>query len=109
MKYKEMARYMTEEEIGIVLKIIYPYANIVRFERMTDQNFIRVSFILFSETGCSQVDFLPDDIYVYPFQNPPLLDGEPIKNVNILFQYEQFMVARGYGEIWLNNPYIAIT
>lgn len=109
MKYKEMARYMTEEEIGIVLKIVYPYANIVRFERMTDQNFIKVFFTLFSEISYLQADFLSDDIYVYSFQNLPMLDGEPLENVNILFQYKQFMVARGYSEIWLNNPYISIT
>ncbi|MBA4700286.1 MAG: hypothetical protein H2212_12710 [Ruminococcus sp.] len=102
----EMARYMNEKEIEFVLKMVYPYANLVHFGRMLDQNFIRVSFTLFSEMGQLQVDFLPDDIYVYSFRDSDLLDGELLENVNILFEYRQFMIARGYSEIWLNNPYV---
>lgn len=104
MKFKEMSKEMTREEIDIILKIVYPYAHLVKFNRVIKQNFIKVSFTLSAEEKLYQADFLPDDIYVYDLKNDSP-DGEPVKNGSILFHYQQFMVARGYSELWLNNPY----
>lgn len=105
MKFKEMSKEMTREEIEIVLRIVYPYADLADFDRIIKQNFINVSFQLSNKNELYHVDFLPDDIYVYDTKDNNPSDGEPIKSGNVLYYYQQFMIAKGYSELWLNNPY----
>lgn len=106
MDFKEMSEHMTERELYIVLKIIYPYAKPVHFIRVHGLNFITVYFHDSTKIELFQVDFLPDDIYIYDAQEDEILDGKPLKNGTILHKYRQFMIAKGYSEIWLDNPYV---
>lgn len=106
MDFKEMATHMTEQEIKIILKIVYPYANLVRFTREKVANFITVYFEDSATSKLQQVDFLPDDIYIYDCEDSAPLDGEPLGNCETLYKYKQFMVAYGYSEVWLSNPFV---
>ena len=58
------------------------------------------------EPGCTirRIDFLPDDIYF--LTNDTIQKEIYIGECNKLYQYRQFMIAKGYSEFWLNNPYI---
>lgn len=105
MKFREMCKEMTQKEIEFVLRIVYPYSHLADFNRILKQNFIKVSFELSDKYNLYHVDFLPDDIYVYDRKDNDSSDGEPIKSGDILYDYQQFMIAKGYSEIWLNNPY----
>ena len=105
MDFKEMATHMTEQEINLVLKIVYPYANLVRFRREKAANFITVYFQDSFSSKLRQVDLLPDDIYIYDCEDSTSLDGEPLDEGEILYKYKQFMIAKGYSEIWVSNPY----
>lgn len=106
MDFKDMATNMTEQEINLVLKIAYPYANLVRYNRVKGSNFITVYFHDSFTSNLQQVDFLPDDIYVYDCDDLASLDGEPMSDGEILYKYKQFMTAKGYSEVWLSNPYV---
>lgn len=101
-----MATHMTEQEIKLVLKMVYPYACLVRINREKVANFISVYFHDSSTSKLQQVDFLPDDIYIYDCEDSATLDGEPMVQGEILYKYKQFMIAKGYSEIWVSNPYV---
>ena len=53
-----------------------------------------------------QINFLPDDIYLVP--DDDLLDEIRMEEGEVLYKYRQFMIAKGYSEMWLNNPYIEL-
>lgn len=106
MEFKEMSIHMTEEEINFVLKIVYPHANLAKYNKVKVSNYITVYFYDYFTSELRQVDFLPDDIYTYDCKDSEALDGEPMSMGETLYQYKQFMIARGYSEIWLNNPYV---
>ena len=106
MKYREMAKEMTEDEILMVLRIVHTHARLIRYERHVDSNFITVYYSLPGDEGRPErrADFLTDDIYIVGEceKEPP--DGTPISNGDILYRYQQFMVADGYSGMWLDNP-----
>lgn len=96
---------MKKQEILLILRIVFPYSKMLKYECFQDANYIRVYYRLSGDTETAEhrIDFLPDDIYV--LEDDDMLDGEPIRNGDVLHQYRQYMVSRGYSEIWLNNPY----
>lgn len=104
MIFKDMSEEMAVKEILQIFRIVFPYGKLIRYKR--DTGYITVYYSLPSDgEGIKRrVDFLPDDIYlVEPDSRLP--DGEPIRNGDILHRYIQYMVAKGYSEYWLDNPY----
>lgn len=97
-----MTDEMLKEEIETILGIAVPDAQLCRYERNCTHNFISVWYWI--GEVMHQIDFLPDDIYI--ISDGDKLDGKPISDGNKLLSYRKFMVARGYSELWLNNPYI---
>lgn len=105
MRFRDMSEEMAEEEILLIFRIVYPYGKLIKYKRKT--GYITVYYLLPSDNkGIKRrVDFLPDDIYIVE-PNSRLPDGEPIRNGDILYKYSQYMIAKGYSEYWLDNPYI---
>lgn len=95
---------MTVNEICQVLSIIKPYCTLVHYTSHTD--FIHVVYAeQWNDTPLlQQIDLLPDDIYV--ITDSTAIDGEPLENGDILYKYRQYMVANGYSELWLDNPWV---
>lgn len=103
MKFREMSEEITEEEILTLFLIIEPEGYFRRYERKRD--YIRVYYHMPNDdTVEHRLDLLPDDVY--------LIDDEidsieiPFENGDRMYQYHQFMVARGYSYLWKNNPYL---
>ena len=103
MKFKNMAEYMGREDIETVLGFFYPYGSIIKMERIMDRNFIEVYFSNNYSKEPLKVDFLSDDVYIY--ENSTMPDGEPCQDEEKMHKYKQYMVAKGYSDVWLNNPY----
>lgn len=104
MEYQKMTEKMSQIEVDILLRIFDPYAKLVRFECESEANYIIAYYTSINDKfRIHRVDFLPDDIYVV--EDDSENDGEPIKNGDILYRYRQYMVAKGYSEIWLDNAW----
>lgn len=106
MKFKNMSTQMMGEEIIQILGIVHPHAKLLQYKR--EAGYITVYYSLPSDDGGEQrrIDFLPDDIYIVGESPKEPPDGTPIKNGDILYRYSQYMIAKGYSEYWLDNPYI---
>lgn len=93
MKYRNMARYMSEKEIKEALQIIYP-DTLYKGYRRTDNEII----VFFSVNGknkeCTLLSDLVEDL-------PKGMELSP----NEQFEYRKYMVAKGYSELWINNQY----
>ncbi len=37
-----------------------------------------------------------------------LSDEIRMEEGEVLYKYRQFMIAKGYSEMWLNNPYVEL-
>ncbi len=103
MRFRLMSKDMTEEEIRTVFQIVLPFGKMLVYERNTVTNYISVQYTQPKDSPViHELNLLPDDVY-YECERVGkerlLEDGEK------LHQYRQFMIARGYSEIWLNNPY----
>lgn len=104
MNFREMADEMRENEVNTVLKIIYPDARMLNFTRHRDTNYISVIYSFPQESNKElKLKLLPDDVYI--IGDGQDLDAEPVGTGSVLYQYEQFMIARGYSEYWKNNYY----
>lgn len=99
-----MSEEMTAEEILLILRIVFPYGKLKRYE--CEIGYITVYYALPSDSEGMErrIDFLPDNIYLVE-PDSRLSDGAPIENGDILHRYIQYMVAKGYSEYWLDNPY----
>lgn len=104
MNFRLMSKDMTEEEIRIVFQIVLPFGKMLDYERHPQTNYVSVRYVIPEENPKEhEMNLLPDDVYL----NCESLGGEKIlEEGTVLHQYRQFNVARGYSEIWLNNPYI---
>lgn len=105
--YKPMYLSITREEIQHLLNIIYPdiCVELERYVRC-DGEFIEVYFKVKKNNKIKKMDFLPDEIYVY--EEDEQFKGQPFKDRDIVFKYQQFMLAKGYSEFWKTNPYLVI-
>lgn len=103
-----MSEEMTEKEVLLILRIVFPNGKIKRYKR--EPGYITVYYSLPGDGGERErrVDFLPDDIYIVGESSNEPPDGVPISNGNILHRYCQYMIAKGYSEYWLDNPYVLI-
>lgn len=103
MKFKKMSEDMTEEEIRTVFQIVLPFGKMLNYERQTDTNYISVWYTLPEDSlKVHELNLLPDDVY---YECEKVGKERILENGDRLHQYRQFTVARGYSEIWLNNPY----
>lgn len=104
MKFKKMSEDMTEEEIRIVFQIVLPFGKMLDYERHPRTNYISVRYVMPEEEPVEhEMNLLPDDVY---FECERVGKERLLENGDQLHQYRQFMVARGFSEIWLSNPYI---
>ncbi len=108
MEFKIMADAMSDKEIALVLHLVEPFSRVEKIVRNYESNSIRVHYSLFKESNkrIHRINFLPDDIYLLPDDDLPtetlMEEGET------LHKYRQFMLANGYSEMWLNNPYVRL-
>ena len=103
MKFKLMSEDMTEEEIKTAFQIVLPFGKMLDYEKHPKTNYISIHYVMPGEKPVvHEMELLPDDVY---FQCKKTGEERLLKNGEKLYQYRQFMVARGYSEIWLSNPY----
>lgn len=108
MKFRAMSLEMKESEIELILHPIYPYGTAHQIIRNKKVNSIKVLYSTLEEPGnvLHEIIFLPDDIYIVDDHNT--LNEELFDDLEKLHQYRKFMLAKGYSEMWLNNPYVEI-
>lgn len=104
MEFKMMAETMSNREVELILHLIYPYSKVVEIIRDYSSNAIDVKYE--NDGVVHKISFLPDDVYLLSDDEPP--KETIMKECEQLYQYRQFMIARGYSEIWLNNPYVKL-
>lgn len=103
MLFKKLSEDMSEEEIRTVFQIVLPFGKMLNYERQTDTNYISVWYTLPEDSlKVHELNLLPDDVY---YECEMVGKERILENGDRLYQYRQFTVARGYSEIWLNNPY----
>ena len=90
---------LTRGEIAHLLQIICPYAELLYLEKKSEPNYIKVYYRMpFDRTNKERcVEFLPDEV---------ILEDEKEASPEQMYDYEQFMIARGFSEYWRGNPYI---
>ncbi len=103
MKFREMSEEITSDEILIAFLIIEPEGRLKRYERNRD--YIRVFYNMPNDNNSIEhrLDLLPDDVYYIDDEKDYI--ETPLENGDKMFQYHQFMVAKGYSYLWKNNPY----
>ncbi len=108
MEFRAMASAMSDKEVAVILHLVYPFSRVEKIIRNYDSNSINVQYSLLKEEYKSlhEISFLPDDIYL--LADDGSLDETRMEESSTLYQYHQFMIAKGYSEMWLNNPYVEI-
>lgn len=108
MQFKVMAETMSDTEVAFIFHLVYPCGKLGKIGCDRSGNAINVCYSLSDEPDnvVHQIDFLPDDIYLLSDDGLP--EEIPMEECEILYQSRQFMVAKGYSELWLNNPYVEI-
>ena len=108
MEFKAMAEAMSDKEAALVLHLAEPFSRVGKIIRNYESNSINVHYSMLREQNKvqHQINFLPDDIYLVP--DDDLLDEIRMEEGEVLYKYRQFMIAKGYSEMWLNNPYIEL-
>lgn len=104
MRFRDIATEMTEQEILTALYIVLPDSKFKHYKRKAD--FIRVWYSLPNDLYKTEhkLDLLPDNIYFVDDNNE--FNETPVCNGDVLYQYCQLTVARGYSTLWKGNPYI---
>lgn len=101
MRYRDLAKEMTYEEVQVAFRILEPEGILLGWHR--DEGFVRIQYRRpYSETVC-RMDLLPDTVYTgtgHESQDEPWPEGDAI------YRYHQFMVAKGYSELWKDNPFM---
>ena len=91
MRYRDLAKEMTYEEVQVAFRILEPEGILLGWHR--DEGFVRIQYRRpYSETVC-RMDLLPDTVYTgtgHESQDEPWPEGDAI------YRYHQFMVAKGY-------------
>lgn len=104
MIFRLMSEDMTEDEIRTAFQIVLPFGKMLDYERHPQTNYISVHYVMPEEKPVvHEMELLPDDVY---FQCKKTGKERLLEDGEKLYQYRQFMVARGYSELWLSNPYI---
>ena len=94
MKYRNFSEEMQEKDLKEVLEIIYPDTIFCGYKRMERE--IKIFFKLHGKIRSCVL--LADQVVDMP--NRMELDN------NLQYEYQKYMVARGYSELWINNHYV---
>lgn len=98
--FREMAKYMTDEEVKRCIAILIEDAIVQSIKRNEIQNIIKVTFRLVGDAR--QADYhltlMPDSIQDVSNGISLRVDGE--------YLYIQYLIAKGYSEYWKGNMFI---
>lgn len=98
--FREMAKYMTGEEVKRCIAILIEDAIVQSIKRNEIQNIIKVTFRMVGDAR--QADYhltlLPDSIQDVSNGISLRIDGE--------YLYIQYLIAKGYSEYWKGNMFI---
>ncbi len=108
MEFKAMAEAMSDKEVALILRLVEPFSRVEKIIRNYESNSLNVHYSLLHDKHekVHQINFLPDDVYLIP--DDASLDEERMEEGEVLYKYRQFMIAKGYSEMWLNNPYVEL-
>lgn len=108
MEFKAMADIMSDKEVALILRLVEPFSRVEKIIRNYESNSINVHYSILREQNKMQhqINFLPDDIYLVP--DDDLSEEIRMEEGEVLYKYRQFMIAKGYSETWLNNPYVEL-
>jgi len=94
IKFKNMAKEMTDDEIKVAMFILVGECVVIKFVRYEESNYIDVFFEI---KGLSNmITLMADSI-------EGVCDEIEIKD---LWMYSKFMIAKGYSELLENNPFL---
>lgn len=103
MRFKDLSKEITYEEVQVAFHILEPEGHLLGWHR--GEGFVRIRYRLpYSET-VRRMDLLPDSAYTgtgHESQDEPWPEGDT------MYRYHQFMVAKGYSELWKDNPFAEI-
>lgn len=103
MNFRLMSKDMTEEEIRTAFQIVLPFGKMLDYERHPQTNYVSVRYVIPVENPKEhELNLLPDDVY---YECERIGKERLLEDGEKLYQYRQFMVARGFSELWLSNPY----
>lgn len=103
MKFRLMSKDMTKEEIRTAFQIVLPFGKMLDYERHPRTNYVSVRYVIPEENPKEhEMNLLPDDVY---FECENVGKERLLESGERLHRYRQFNIARGYSEVWLNNPY----
>lgn len=94
MKYRNFSEEMQEKDLKEVLEIIYPDTIFCGYKRMERE--IKIFFKLHGKIRSCVL--LADQVV-------DMLNRMELDN-NLQYEYQKYMVARGYSELWINNHYV---
>ena len=92
MQFKNLAEEMTEKDLKEVLEIIYPDTIFSGYKRMERE--IKIFFKLHGKIRSCVL--MADQVVDMP-------SGMRLDNKQ--YEFQKYMVAHGYSELWLNNKY----
>lgn len=101
MKFRDISKEMTEQEIITALYMICPDSLYKHYKR--EKGYISVWYSLpnDTETDKHHLELLPDNVYIFDNETEQeLTDGDAF------FRYHQLTVAKGYSYLWKGNPFI---
>ena len=99
MKYKNMAKEMTDEEVQIALWTFVVDAIVTKIERNIEQNEIYVTFYL--DAAKDEKEYT---VTFWPHKPGDIPDD--LETTQLYEDYEKFMVAKGYHTLWLGNVFV---
>lgn len=98
--FKEMAKFMPDEEVKRCMAILVEDSMIQNIERDQIQNTIKVTFQIVGDARQLEysLTLLPDSIQDISEGVSLRIDGE--------YLYIQYLIAKGYSEYWKGNMFI---
>lgn len=100
MRFKNLSKEITYEEVQVAFHILEPEGHLLGWHR--DEGFVRIQYRRPYSDTVRRMDLLPVTAYTgtsHESQDEPWPEG------NAMYRYHQFMVAKGYSELWKDNPY----
>lgn len=98
MKFRPMEK-MKYREIKNVLATINEEAILLAVKKHKKSNFISISYQVISYgSKIFHADLLPDEFQLHDAENCVKADG--------CWKYQQYMVAKGYSQLLLGNPFL---
>lgn len=98
--FKEMVEAMSDEEVKRCMTILVDGSIVLGITRNMQQNSISVTFriIGYDPARTFSVELLPDEAHG--------LDDDVLLRPDGEYLYEQYMVAKGYSELWKGNMFL---